>query len=118
MHQKHYCSTREWQKDFNRRTYIEGWFGVLKSATATGLNRGSHQFYGLATTTLIMAAAAAVTNMRLLRTWHVETGLGDESHPLLKPDEPFHGFNQLSPEQASGIDERCSPRSAATDQAA
>lgn len=109
MHQKHYWGTRAWRNDFNRRTYVEGWFGVLKSATATGLNRGSHQFNGLATSTLIMAAAAAVTNMRLLRTWHSETGLGDETHPLLQPDEPFHGFGQLTAAQAAAIDERCSP---------
>lgn len=109
MHQKHYWGTPEWRRDFNRRTYVEGWFGVLKSSTATGLNRGSHQFYGLATSTLVMAAAAAVTNMRLLRTWHAETGLGDDTHPLLQPDEPFHGFSQLTAAQAAAIDEQCSP---------
>ncbi|NQU37537.1 MAG: hypothetical protein HQ526_08105 [Actinobacteria bacterium] len=118
MHQKHYWATPAWRKDFNRRTYVEGWFGVLKSATATGLNRGSHQFNGLATSTLIMAAAAAVTNMRLLRTWHTETGLGDETHPLLKPDELFHGFGQITAAQATAIDEQHSPTSGENTQAA
>jgi hypothetical protein len=109
LHQTHYWGSRAWRKAFNRRTYVEGFFGVLKSATATGLDRGTHQFVGLPLVTIVVTAAAAVTNMRLLRTWHAQTGLGDETHPLLQPDQPFHGFAQLSESEAHTIDQTCSP---------
>lgn len=67
VHQDHYWGSEQWQTDFARRTWVEGFFGVLKSPTATGLNHGSYQFTGLPLISLVLACAAAVTNMRLLR---------------------------------------------------
>lgn len=37
--------------------------------------------------TLALAVAA---NVRLMRSWHAETGLGDPTHPLLTPETPLH----------------------------
>lgn len=102
--QKLYWGSRPWRRKYARRTFVEGWFGVLKSSTSTGLDRGSHAFVGLPLVTVVIAASSAVTNMRLLRSWHTETGLGDPTHPLLVPDEQFHGFAQLTREQADQID--------------
>ncbi|MCB9412999.1 MAG: hypothetical protein H6525_09170 [Actinobacteria bacterium] len=84
-----YWGSPEWRRTYARRTYIEGWFGVLKSETSTDHRRGSHQFRGLALVTLVLACAAATTNKRMLRTWHHHTGLGDPTHPLLQPDQHF-----------------------------
>lgn len=108
--QPDYWGSKNWYKNFARRTRIEGWFGVLKNGNATGLRKDSHQFRGLPWVTIVLALAAAVTNTRLLRTWHEETGLGDPNHPLLKPDQPFHGFTQLTAEEAAQIDKQCAPR--------
>jgi|GEM_PF-2867464 hypothetical protein len=41
---------------------------------------------------------------RLLRTWHDETGLGPTDHELLVPDPEFHGFRQLTREEAESPD--------------
>ena len=102
--QPEYWGSPEWRRNYSRRTYIEGWFGVLKSTSATSCHRGIHQFRGLALVTLVIACAAAVTNMRALRSWHHETGLGDTTHPLLQPDQEFHGFIELDADSAHAID--------------
>ena len=104
MHQKHYWGSDPWRLDYNRRTYVEGWFGVLKNNSATGTRRGSHQYVGLPLVTLVISVAAAVTNLRLLHTWHQQTGFGDERHPLLQPDKPHYGSMNLTKEQAEAID--------------
>ena len=53
--------------------------------------------------TIALALAASTSNMQLLRAWHEETGLGDPTHPILQADEPFHGFTQLTEEQAEKL---------------
>lgn len=104
MHQRYYWGSKSWRQSYNRRTFVEGWFGVLKNTSSTGFHRGSHQFVGLPLVTLVVAMAAATTNLRLLRTWHERTGFGDTQHPLLQPDEDFHGSTRLTREQADEID--------------
>lgn len=104
MHQRHYWGSKSWRQSYNRRTFVEGWFGVLKNTSSTGFHRGSHQFVGLPLVTLVVAMAAATTNLRLLRTWHERTGLGDTQHPLLQPDEDFHGQYRLTKAQAEQLD--------------
>ena len=102
--QTHYWGGPEWRRDYARRTYVESWFGVLKSKTATGLTRGTHQFRGLALVSLVVACAAATTNKRMLREWHDQTGLGDPTHPLLQPDQEFYGFAELDADAAAAVD--------------
>ena len=105
LSQPQYWGTPEWERNYARRTYVEGWFGVLKSKTSTDCRRGSHQFRGLALVSLVLACAAAVTNKRMLRKWHDETGLGDPTHPLLQPDRQFYGFTELDATTAQAVDE-------------
>lgn len=104
LYQKEYWGSQKWQRDYNRRTYVEGAFGILKGDSATDFDRGSIQFVGLPLVTIAISCAAALTNVRLLRSWHAETGLGDECHPLLQPDAPFLGFTQLTPDTALELD--------------
>jgi hypothetical protein len=103
MYQRSYWGSKVWQSTYARRTYVEGWFGVLKNTTATGFHRGSHQFMGLPLVSLALAMAAATTNLRLLRTWHAETSLGDSSHPLLQPDKPHYGFAEITEEESANL---------------
>jgi hypothetical protein len=99
-YQRFYWGSKQWRLSYARRTYVESWFGVLKNTTATGFHRGSHQFRGLPLVTIVLSMAAATTNLRLLRAWHEETGLGDPTHPLLQEDREFHGFKELTKEEA------------------
>lgn len=52
---------------------------------------------------IVVALAAATTNLRLLRRWNEEMGEGDATHPLLQPDQPHHGFAELTKEQAEKL---------------
>lgn len=114
--QPHYWGTRAWRTAYARRTYIEGWFGTLKGSTATNVHRGIHNFIGLPMSHIVIATAAAITNMRLLRSWHAETGQGDPNHPLLQPDPPRYGHIDLTAQQAALIDAaHLPPISAPTD---
>ena len=106
LHQRFYWGSRSWRLSYARRTFVESWFGVLKNTSSTGFHRGSHQFVGLPLVTLVVAMAAATTNLRLLRTWHERTGFGDPRHPLLQPDEADFGSSRLTKEQADAIDSR------------
>lgn len=105
MSQKHYWGSAAWRLNYRRRTYIEGCFGVLKSPTATGHDRGTHQFQGMPLVTIAIAVSAATTNMRLLRSWQAQTTLGDPAHPLLIPDAEFFGLKELDRESAELIDQ-------------
>ena len=44
IYQRSYWGSNSRRMSHERRTYIEGWFGVLKNTKATGYYRGSHQF--------------------------------------------------------------------------
>ena len=59
---------------------------------------------GLPLVTLVVAMAAATTNLRPLRKWHERTGFGDIQHPLLQADEGFLGYSRLTKEQADELD--------------
>ncbi|MGV1004804.1 MAG: hypothetical protein ACOYEV_08555 [Candidatus Nanopelagicales bacterium] len=113
LQQPDYWGSPNWERNFARRTRIEQWFGVLKSSSSTGMRVDSHQFRGLPWVTIVLTLAAAATNVRLLRRWHESSGTGDPTHPLLRPDQPFYGFTQLTAHQAQAIDLQCAPRYAA-----
>ena len=101
--QPYYWGNKKWRKAYNRRSLIEQWFSVLKTRDSTGLGPDTHAFRGLALVNLVIGTAAAVTNMQKLRAWHHASGKGDETHPLLQPDQPFHGFTQCTPDMAHQI---------------
>jgi hypothetical protein len=52
---------------------------------------------------IVVALAAATTNLRLLRRGHEEKGEGDAIHPHLQPDRPHHGFAELTKERANKL---------------
>lgn len=106
IYQRSYWGSNSWRLNYARRTYVESWFGVLKNTPSTGFHRGSHQFRGLPLVTIVLAVAAATTNLQLLRAWHAETGLGDVTHPLLQPDQKFYGFTELTEVEAAHIDDQ------------
>jgi len=83
VHQRTYYGSKQWQDHYAKRTYVEGAFGVLKGDSATNKKRGSSLYTGLAHVTLELTIFTALANLRMLRAWHKETGLGDPAHPLL-----------------------------------
>ncbi|GGB98954.1 hypothetical protein [Cellulomonas carbonis] len=103
--QREYVGTRRWKKKTNRRTLVEGTFGILKNPSRQRLRRGQNRLPGLAMATLVAAVKVAVFNEEQLRMWHAETGLGPADHPLLQPDQPDWGFRNLTREEAEAIDQ-------------
>lgn len=89
-----------------RRTFVEGVFGILKNPSRQRLRRGQNRIPGLAMATVIAAVKDSVFNEEQLRAWHERTGLGPADHPLLQPDPPYWGFQDLTKEQAKAIDAR------------
>jgi hypothetical protein len=80
-HQNPIWGTRQWRKFYNRRAYIEGWFGTVKDTV--GLKRRNIRLNGIAMNWLAISVFTALANKRHLRNWHNETGLGPAGHPLL-----------------------------------
>jgi len=100
VYQKHYWGSPTQRKLNARRTYVEGFFGVLKGDTSAAMKRGNHLYTGLAHSTLNAAIFGMVSNIILLRSWHLETTLGDPKHPLLEPeDTDILGHMPLTREQ-------------------
>lgn len=99
LRQKHYWGSPEWIESFSRRTHVEGFFGTLKSRSATAITRGWCRVAGLVKTSFLAACAAAATNIRLLRAWSAKTG--DITSPLTAPLPESFGFEELTgPEDA------------------
>jgi hypothetical protein len=102
--QPHYWGTPSWEACYSRRTHIEGFFGCLQNSQIGGIDRKTHEYRGIALVTLVYAVAAAITNAHILRKWHTDTGRGDPNHPLLQPDAVFHGFKEMTAEEAERLD--------------
>lgn len=99
VYQKHYWGTRKQVSLANRRTFVEGWFGVLKGDSSARKSRGSSLYRGLAHTSIEAAVFAAASNIINLRSWHNETGLGDPTHPLLAKNHSRVGFVHVTAEE-------------------
>ena len=95
LRQQHYYGSTEWVKSYKRRTYVEGAFGNLKNRNTENLTRGWAQVMGIVKTSIMLAAAAAAANLRLLRAWAAKTG--DITDPLAKPDPSEALFEELDP---------------------
>jgi hypothetical protein len=104
MYQEHYWGSIEWETEWNLRTFIEGWFGVVKNPTVAGMDRHFYRGVGTAHVSIAVLFAAVVTNVHLLRKWNDETGLAPQTHPLTQPDEDDHGFERLDAGRAAHID--------------
>lgn len=102
--QRDYVGTRSHRKKAKRRSMVEGVFGILKNPSRQRMTRGQNRIAGLAVATLILAIKTSVFNEEQLRAWHERTGAGPVDHPLLQPDQPYHGHGYLSREDAAAID--------------
>jgi hypothetical protein len=98
VRQRLYWGSVEWIRSFARRTHVEGAFGNLKNRNTENITRGWLQVSGHARTSLMLAIAAAVYNVRVARNWYAETGLSDD--PLLQPDPRFHGWRELTEDES------------------
>ena len=86
LNQKITWGSPKWIATYARRTFVEGFFGNLKGENASNKKRGNNLYYGMAHTTLDLLAFVVASNVRILRSWHEETGLGDPTSPLLTAD--------------------------------
>ena len=84
--QREYWGSKRWKLSNNRRTFVEGAFGNLKNPSGEDLRRGYFRITGQARITLLLGVTATAHNARQLSNWHVRTGNGDPTHPLLAPD--------------------------------
>lgn len=101
IRQRLYWGSPEWIAAYNRRTYIEGAFGNLKSAKTENVRRGWTFVTGLVKTSLMVACVTAASNLRLVRKWAERAG--DFTDPLSKSDPEHAGFEELQPETGNGI---------------
>ena len=88
--QRLYWASRKWTAMWNKRTYVEGSYGNRKNASTEALRRGLFRVTGLHWVMLVMTLVNANYNHRMLRNWHDRTGLGDPTHPLLRPEVRSH----------------------------
>ena len=84
VHQHHYWGSRQHRALMSLRTYVEGWFGILKGDSSASKRRGSSLYVGLPLSTLEIAAFAVTSNVIALRAWHRETGRGATDNPLYR----------------------------------
>lgn len=89
-----YWGSPEWIASVSRRTHVEGFFGNYKSSAGSKVTRGWCRVVGLVKTGFLAACAAAATNIRLLRSWSLDTG--DITDPLTAPLPPDYGFEELT----------------------
>jgi hypothetical protein len=100
--QPHYWGSRQWRKLFARRTYVEGTYGNRKNPSTENMRRGVFRSVGIVWANLAIGMTAASYNTRMLQNWHDRTG-GHAGHPLLVPDDEFHGFVYLTEGQSAAV---------------
>ena len=111
LRQTQYWGSPEWIESFSRRTYVEGFFGNMKNPSAENVRRGWCRVVGIVKTSILAACAVAATNIRLLRSW-AETrrkGGRDFTDPLCAPDDPDHGFEELTAAASAEVRGRLFP---------
>lgn len=87
VHQREYWGSQKHTRLFNRRTFVEGWFGVFKGDTTAKKKRGSSLATGIAHASIEAALFATVANTIMLRAWHRDHPDAPAAHPLLAPDD-------------------------------
>ena len=106
LRQTLYWGSPEWIESYSRRTYVEGFFGNMKNPSAENVRRGWCRVVGMVKTSILAACAVAATNIRLLRSWAVGRNVTD---PLCAPDEPDHGFEELTAAASAEVRGRLFP---------
>lgn len=98
IRQRLYWGSDEWITSFNRRTYVEGSYGNMKNPNTENITRGWCCVVGLVKTSLLLAAAVAATNIRLLRRWAERTG--DITDPMSIPDPEYQPWEETDEDGA------------------
>ena len=88
---------------YRRRALVEGAFGILKSSSRLRMRRGHIRISSLAHATIVAAVKISLFNEEQMRAWHQRTGRGPADHPLLQPDSIYHGFLDLTADEAQAI---------------
>ena len=81
--QPFFWGSRQWQEQYNKRTYVESLFGNIKNQATENVGRGMHRHVGIMMNHLHLTLAATNFNLRTLRKWHQTTGKGNPTNPLL-----------------------------------
>lgn len=91
LRQADYWGSPTWIRSYNRRTAVEGSFGILKSVDdGGGLKRGWTRQVGLVKTSFLLAIYVAAQNLKMLLLWAARNS--DERDPLIAIDVTNHGF--------------------------
>jgi hypothetical protein len=92
VHQEHYWGSPEWLVSWNRRTYVEGAFGLMKNYMTGNIHRGWSQLTGQALVTLGLTAVVVAYNLRELENWYARASEHCPDNPLLGDyrDHPLH----------------------------
>jgi hypothetical protein len=68
MHQEETVGSPEWCALWNRRSIVEGSYGIMKNRAVLDWGRDFHHFVGLARETIVAAFAAVAYNVHMLRS--------------------------------------------------
>lgn len=93
IRQRLYWGSPEWIASFNRRTHVEGSYGNLKNTNTENITRGWCCVVGLVKTSLLLAVAAAASNIRILRGWAKRTG--DITDPMSVPEPDYQPWEEV-----------------------
>lgn len=104
LRQEHRWGSDAWIGEYNRRTYVEGGFGVLRNPAIGGLTRGLFCVIGRIKVTLWLTALTAAINIRAIAQWAARTGIESDDPVLAPPVGEDHGFEELDPETTTGTD--------------
>jgi hypothetical protein len=101
--QPHYWGSKKWEREWNKRSAVEGTYGNRKNQSTENMRRGLHRHTGLTLTHLVVAVVNASYNLRILRNWHERTALGPSDHPLLAPVSDPHTFTLITWDEAIAL---------------
>ena len=77
IRQRLYGGSDRWIASFKRRTHVEASYGNLKNPKTENIRRGWCFVVGLVKTSILVAAAMAAVNIRLLRAWAATSDFDD-----------------------------------------
>ena len=95
LRQRERWGTLAWITSYNRRSHVEGGFGLLKNETTGNVKRGWTRQVGIIKTTLLLAVTVTASNLRQLLTWSRATG--DVTDPLTLMEVGPVSFEEIDP---------------------
>lgn len=104
-YQKYYWGSLKWLRHWNRRTYVEGWFGTLKGDSTAGKRRGSSLYNSLPMVYFEAACFTAQTNDIQLTSFHKKNGGDPNEHPLLGRVQDTHTVIRVTTAELEFIQE-------------